>query len=330
MGAVQMDRADRGERVMAATCSLLLAGAVALAGPLAAQHDSVIRVHSPGVTGDLRLHPFVSRIYGNSRMLRVLLPAGYDAPANRSRRYPVLYLADGQNLFDSTTSVFAPREWHVDEIAQELIAAGKIPPMIMVGVDDAGRVARAHEYLPYPDTAAKSTPGYDATPEGKRYPDFMIDEVIPFINARYRTLRDPDHTGIGGSSYGALISTYVVAVRPGVFGRLLSESSTYRVFDYADARNVRNWPGRVYLGVGTNEDSRPGCQAGPVPTLADSVRANLDDMVMGVLHMADYLRSAGLDSTRLRLVVAPCGTHTAGAWAARLPEALTFLFGKRR
>lgn len=298
---------------------------------LAAQADTaVIRVNTPAVTGDLRLHPFTSTIYGNRRMLRVLLPEGYDAPANHSRRYPILYLADGQNLFDPATSVFAPREWHVDEVVTQLVADRKIPPMIIVGVDDAGRTARAHEYLPYPDPAAESSPDFDAHPEGKRYPDFMINEVMPFINARYRTLRDPEHTGIGGSSYGGLISSYVVAARPGVFGRLLSESTTYRVFDYADARAVSQWPGRIFLGIGTNEDSKPGCVPGPVPTMADSTRANLDDMVMGVLRFDAFLRRAGLDATRLRLVVAPCGTHTADAWARRLPDALEFLFSEGR
>lgn len=296
-----------------------------LAAPLAAQRDSVIRVSSAAVTGDLRLHPFTSKVFGNRRMLRVLLPAGYDAPENKSRRYGVLYLADGQNLFDPATSVFAPREWHVDEIVARLVETGKIPPMIVVGVDNSGRTARAHEYLPYPDELAKSEPGYEPAPQGKRYPEFLIDEVLPFINAHYRTLRDPAHTGIGGSSYGGLISSYVVTARPGVFGRLLSESATYRGYRYEDARSVTKWPERIVLGIGTNEDSRPGCQPGPIPTLADSAR--LDDMVLGVLTMDRFLRHAGLDASRLRLVVVPCGTHTADAWAARLPEALTFLFG---
>jgi enterochelin esterase-like enzyme len=254
----------------------LLALLVVIPFALHAQGDTAIRVHSPAVTGDLRLHPFASKIYGNRRMLRVLLPAGYAAPANKAKRYPILYLADGQNLFDPSTSVFAPREWHVDEIVKQLVADGKIPPMIIVGVDDAGPVARAHEYLPYPDKGAESSPSFDAHPEGKRYPDFMIQEVMPFINARYRTLRDADHTGIGGSSYGGLISSYVVAARPGVFGRLLSESTTYRVFDYADARAVTQWPARIFLGVGTNEESKPDCVPGPAPTLADSTRSNLD------------------------------------------------------
>jgi predicted alpha/beta superfamily hydrolase len=290
-----------------------------------------VRVHSPAVTGDLRLLTFSSKVFGNTRTLRVLLPDGYDDPANRGTRYAVLYLADGQNLFDPATGVFGPREWHVDEIVHDLVAAKKIPPMIVVGVDDAGASERDHEYLPWPDSAtAKINPSYDPAPEGKRYPAFLIDEVMPFINQSYRTLTDPAHTGIGGSSYGGVISVYTVETRPGVFGRLLAESTVYRVFGFQlldDAKRVHVWPGRIFLAVGTNEDSRPGCDASKRAAARDTT-GTFDEMVTGALRMHAALQRAGLDSTRLKLVVAPCATHTAGAWAARLPGALIFLFGR--
>src|SRR5579871_214668 len=80
------------------------------------------RVHSPNVVGDLRLETLTSTVFGNTRYLRVLLPEGYDAPANRDLRYPVLYLADGQNLFDPAMSVFGPSEWRVDETVHELVS----------------------------------------------------------------------------------------------------------------------------------------------------------------------------------------------------------------
>ncbi len=282
-------------------------------------------VHSPSVVGDLRLHSFKSATFANTRLLRVLVPDGYDLPANRARHYPVLYLADGQNLFDSTTSVFGPHEWHVDETVHQLVATGKIPPIIVVGVDDAGSIARSHEYLPYPDTSnARRDPNYDPNPQGERYPDFMMKEVMPFINARYRTLTDPDHTGLGGSSYGGLISAYVIASHPGVFGRALIESPTLGVFEgqvIRDFASVKNLPGRVFLAVGTNEDGdHPNCQpSDPLPTH--------DAMVTGVERLTKVLRANGLDSMRLRVIIEPCARHTAMAWAARLPGALTFLFG---
>ncbi len=289
--------------------------------------EDATRVHTPAVVGDLRLHTFTSKVFANVRTLRVLLPEGYDLQENRNRRYAVLYLADGQNLFDPATSVFGPSEWRVDEIVRDLVAERRIPPLIVVGVDNAGRTARGHEYLPYPDTLVRTNPAFDPSPQGKRYPDFLINEVMPYINGRYRTLKDAGHTGIGGSSYGALISTYVVAARPGVFGRLLSESATYRVFNYADAPTPNAWPERVYLGVGTNEESRPGCRAGYVPTLSDPLNEQTDEMLLGVLRFDAFLRKTAMDAQHLRLSVAPCGTHSAAAWSARLPDALTFLFG---
>jgi predicted alpha/beta superfamily hydrolase len=282
------------------------------------------RVKSPSVVGDLRLEELSSRIFNNERLLRVLLPDGYDAPENRRRTYPVLYMADGQNLFDPATSVFGPSEWRVDETVHQLVSEGRIPPMIIVGVDDAGRTARAHEYLPYPDTGnARSDPSYDPNPQGKHYPDFLIKEVMPYVNARYRTMHDPDHTGIGGSSYGGLISTYVVAARPGVFGRALIESPTYSVYGLQVLRDLAaapSLPRRMYVAVGTNEDGAPSCKV-------DDPNAHRDAMVAGVDRMAEILRKAGLDSTRARIVIEPCATHTHAAWSKRLPAALTFLFG---
>lgn len=283
----------------------------------------VVRVHSPAVVGDLRLHRLTSSIYGNTRYLRVLLPDGYDDPQNRERRYPVLYLADGQNLFDPATSVFGPSEWRVDETVHQLVSQGRIPPLIVIGVDDAGARARAHEYLPWPDTLEHSS---DSNPQGKRYPHFMIREVMPFINAHYRTMTDASHTGIGGSSYGGLISAYVVLARPGVFGRALIESPTFDVYGdqlFKEAAAFRSWPERIYVAVGTNEGGAQTCDPGDLDPPDNSGRF----MVSHVRQFETLLHRAGLDSSRLRVVVAPCGTHTHASWAARLPAALAFLYG---
>lgn len=306
------------------TASFGAGGAPAARAQDSHEDTPVVRVQSPAVVGDLRLHLFKSRIFGNTRSLRVLVPDGYDSAANATRRYAVLYLADGQNLFDPTTSVFGPSEWRVDETVHDLVAAGRIPPLIVVGVDNAGRKGRDHEYLPWPDTASASVyPAYDRQPQGKRYPDFLIDEVMPYINRHYRTLTNADHTGIGGSSYGGLISAYVASVRPGVFGRALIESPTLAVYGdqfFRDAASVRAWPQRVSIGVGTNEGGADGCQPTDPPPEGDT-------MVSGARRFEQLLTTAGLDSSRLRVVVAQCATHTHAAWAARLPAALTFLFG---
>src|SRR5450755_2221270 len=100
------------------------------------------------VVGWLEIIPFESKIFHNTRMLRVLVPANYFSPHNAHRSYPVLYMQDGQNLFDETTSNTG--EWHVDETVEHLVGGFKIPPMFVVGIDHGGP-RRSFEYLPYPN-----------------------------------------------------------------------------------------------------------------------------------------------------------------------------------
>ena len=100
------------------------------------------------VLGVLEITPFTSKIFHNTRMLRVWLPANYGSPHNAHRTYPVLYMQDGQNLFDEATSDAG--EWHLDETVDHLVGSFKIPPMIVVGIDYAGD-QRSSEYLPYRD-----------------------------------------------------------------------------------------------------------------------------------------------------------------------------------
>ena len=265
----------------------------------------------------LRLHAFSSTVFGNTRFLRVLVPPGYDDSLNAERRYPVLYLNDGQNLFDSTTAIFGPREWQVDETVTSLIATGRIPPLIVVGVDNAGRRARAHEYLPYVDEFLQPR---DSAPQGSLYPRFLVDEVLPYIDAHYRTLTGAEHTALGGSSYGALVSLYTALTRPGTFGRLLLESPSL----YVDGEQIlrlaggaSRWPSRVYVGVGTNETNHPDCDPA---TIADP--GPVDD----VESLALILRMAS-PRPKFDVVVEPCAVHNEFAWARRLPAALTFLYG---
>jgi predicted alpha/beta superfamily hydrolase len=261
------------------------------------------------VTGDLRLHEFHSRIFRNTRMLRVWLPPRYDAPENDARHYPVLYLNDGQNLFDRATA-FAGVEWQVDETADRLIRQEAILPMIIVGIDNAQN-DRIKEFLPY-----RSFHPPVLRPQGKRYPDFLMNEVMPFVYERFRIARGPENTGLGGSSLGALISLYAVMERPGVFGRLLLESpslfiSNRRILKYS--RAFRRWPEKVFLAIGTREAGRD-----------DKDRQVVED----VRELEKSLRRAGFDDSRLLVKVAEGASHNEGEWARRFPEALSFLFGK--
>ena len=272
--------------------------------------DSASPPSDSSVTGELRLHEFKSKIFGNQRMLRVWLPPGYDNPSNIVRRYPVLYLNDGQNLFERSTA-FAGVEWQVDETATRLILENVIPPMIIVGIDNAQK-NRVREYLPYPDDSYQ--PPVKRV-YGKRYPDFLINEVMPYIQRRYRVLRGPQHTALGGSSYGALIALYTVIAKPGVFSRLIVESPSLYVQNQQilkESSKRKVWPSRIYLAVGTKETSHE-----------DWNQLAVND----VKQLAAILQQAGLDEKRLKLRVEEGATHSEGAWAGRLPEALTFLFG---
>jgi predicted alpha/beta superfamily hydrolase len=270
-----------------------------------------------GAGRDLRLEPFTSATFGNTRTLRILLPPGYSAPEHRDRRYPVLYLNDGQNLFDAATSTFTGREWRVDETVRELTATGRIPPIVVVGIDHGGRRERFREYFPWVDRFL-SPPEPD--PRGARYPAFLVDEVIPFVEARYRVARDPEQRGVGGSSAGGLAAMNAVITRPGVFGRLLVESPSIYVDDahiLKVAAGVTTWPSRIALGAGTAEGAARAC---------DPRDATEPEVVSDLRRFAAVLRRAGVDDARIRLTVTPCATHDEDAWAQRLPDNVTFLY----
>jgi enterochelin esterase-like enzyme len=266
-------------------------------------------VRAGGAAGDLRLHQFRSRVFRNTRFLRVWLPPGYDAAENAGRRYPVLYLNDGQNLFEPATA-FAGIEWQVDETADRLIREGAVPPMIFVGIDNTGK-ERIREYMPY-----RSMHPRVLRVQGRYYPDFLFKEVMPFVESNYRVGTGPENIGLGGSSLGGLIALYTVVAFPGAFGRLLLESPSLWASGrqlIRESRSVRIWPERIFLAVGTNE-------AGS----AERSRTVVDD----VRELAAIIRRAVLSERRLRLVIKDGAGHNEAAWADRFPEALQFLFGQ--
>ncbi len=257
------------------------------------------------VTGDLEIVPFSSTVFHNERKLRVWLPPGYRNASQKHHRYPVLYLNDGQDLFDACTSVFNAQEWHVDEAATKLIRAGKIPPIIIVGIDNAGKHERPNEYLPYPDKWLQ--PPMPVV-HGMEYPRFLFTEVMPFVESHYRVDPDPAMTGIGGSSYGAGIALYTVLERPGEFGRLLLESpSLYAHDNYLLHRAGKNtvWPAKIFVGVGTVNEPQEDVES-----------------------LKQTLLQKGLNSHHFKLVVQPGAAHDENAWAHRFPQALEFLYGQ--
>jgi predicted alpha/beta superfamily hydrolase len=262
---------------------------------------------APAAAGELRLHEFQSGIFRNKRLLRVWLPPGYSQPENQGRHYPVFYLNDGQNLFDPATA-YVGVDWQVDETATRLIGEGKVPPLLVVGIDNAQK-DRAKEYLPY-----RSIHPPVLRPQGKGYPDFLLHEVMPFVFHRYRIARGPENTGLGGSSLGAVIALYTVMARPGVFGRLLLESPSLFISNrqlLKSSRAFRQWPARIFMAMGTREAGNE-----------DRDRQVVDD----VRELKRTLYRAGLGEERLRVTIEEGSIHSEKEWARRFPEALTFLF----
>src|SRR6266576_5445120 len=152
------------------------------------------------LTGNIQQHrAFPSKILKNRRDVLVWLPRGYSRFSRK--RHSVLYLQDGQNVFDAATS-FAGVEWSVDETAQQLIRKKLMEPIIIVAIANTGE-DRIHEYAPTP---ARIDPPKRKRSKGllRSYGRFLIEELKPFIDRRYRTKREAEFTGLGGSSLGGL------------------------------------------------------------------------------------------------------------------------------
>ena len=148
-----------------------------------------------------------------TRRIWIYLPADYNAV---KKHYPVMYLQDGQNLFDVLTSGFG-EEWGVDECLDSLIAKGK-NGCIVVGIDN-GNATRMNEYNPYELTLKDSTASKVFAPQGNEYLDFLTQTLKPFIDKKFRTLSSKENTIVAGSSMGGLISYYAAIQYPEVFGK---------------------------------------------------------------------------------------------------------------
>jgi predicted alpha/beta superfamily hydrolase len=223
---------------------------------------------------------------------------------------PVLYLNDGQNLFDPARA-FAGRTWRVAETVNQLVKERVIPPLLVVGIDHGG-ARRAREYLPVEDERNPAA----RRPLGRQYAQFVTEEVVPFIEQTYAVSRRVSARGFGGSSYGAVAVLLAVLEKPGIFGRLLIESPSLYVGErllLRKARRAPRWPSRVYLGVGTAETSRHEIDR---------------ETVENVRNLESILRDAGLGQRRLKVNVEEGASHSEDAWASRLPDALSFLFGR--
>ena len=246
---------------------------------------------------------FPSRFLRNQRDLVVYLPPGYDDQPER--QFPVLYLHDGQNLFDGATSFIPGMDWHVGQTADYFIAEGRVAPLIIVGIYNAGK-QRLGEYTP---TRAPKLGGGSAN----RYAKFLLEEVQPMVKRNYRVLAGAENTGIGGSSLGGLVSLYLGLRQPQIFGKIaaLSPSVWWNrrvILRFAESAPVHPLA-RIWLDIGTREG----------PRIVDDVERFRDIL----LHKGWQL---GRDLAYQRVEGAE---HNEAAWAARVGPFLEFLFPAR-
>jgi enterochelin esterase-like enzyme len=247
----------------------------------------------------LRKHAFSSH-FGPDRDLIVYVPPAYDE--NVEARFPVLYLQDGQNLFDGTTSYVPGMHWRVHETADGLIAKRCVQPLIIVGIGHAGE-KRVNEYTPTSDGRRR---GGSADSYGR----MLADEIKPFIDSNYRTISDPSNTAVGGSSLGGLVTLYLGFLYPNVFGKLASLSPSV----WWNERSILNFVKdtvpkprlKIWLDVGTGED----------PRVVRDVQLLRETLVTRGWKLGDDLHYSEVEGA----------VHNEAAWAERVGPFLEYLF----
>ncbi len=246
------------------------------------------------VTGTVRYHPAMKGSGIKDRDVAVWLPPGYDSSGNT--RYPVLYMHDGQNIFDPANSAFGV-EWGIDETCDSLIKQGAIPPLIVVGIDNTSD--RSFEYAP--------------GKKGEAYMNFIVKKLKPFIDSTYRTQKDKDHTIVGGSSLGGLISFMLVWQHPDIFSKAICMSPAFKINKLDYVKNVL-----VYSGKNK-----------PVFFYIDNGGVGLDSQLQpGVNAMLTALQKKGYEEGKeVNYVSDVTANHSEASWAKRFPAAIVWCMG---
>ena len=278
-------------------------------------------IASPALAADpadgLQPKVTVTSAYVPARTVQVWLPPDY---ATSGKRYPVIYLHDGQNVYDDP-SPWSGKSWAVHRALAKLIAERKARPAILVAVWNNDN--RIGEYMPQAAVPPVVTPGNPAAPDlfktlpverakiaGDAYLKFLVTELKPMIDRQYRTLRGPRDTMLMGSSMGGLISAYALVRYPTVFGAAACLSTAWPIGDGFTERwfeaHLPRKAARLYFdyGTGTNDGT------------IEPFQARLD-------------AAAGNRGGRWVSRAFPGAEHSERAWAARVDIPLTFLLGTR-
>lgn len=252
-------------------------------------------------SGQLHKHERIrSRFLRNRRDLIVYTPPGYEE--QRFQQFPVLYLHDGQNLFDGSTSFVPGMDWRIAQTADAYIAKCAVQPLVIVGIYNSGK-SRINEYTPTKDARAGGG-------RADRYAKFLLEEVVPFVQSKYRVRRGPAPTGIGGSSLGGLASLYIGLKFPHIFGRIAALSPSIWWNQRSIVRLTRELTPeprpRIWLDVGTREGARA------VP----DVEQFRDLLLQKGWRLGDDLSYQRVEGAE----------HNEAAWAQRVGPFLQFLF----
>lgn len=278
-----------------------------------------------------RLEQFPSALVP-PRTVDIWLPQGFDKKAQR-QKYAVLYMHDGQMLFDAGSS-WNKQEWRVDEVAQQLISAGKVMPFIVVAVHNAG-LNRHAEYFPQapfqalPAKTQQALYQLDRQPGQKlfqrqlysdQYLKFLVTELKPYIDRHYPVYSDSNHTFVMGSSMGGLISAYALAEYPQVFGGAACLSTHWPGVFQTDNNPVP----AAFLAYLKNKLPPPGKHK----IYFDYGDQTLDAMYPPLQHKVDQLmQQLGYSAPLWQSHFFQGADHSEQAWAKRLDIPLQFLLG---
>ena len=263
------------------------------------------------------------------RNVYVWLPANY----SKSKRYAVVYMSDGQNLFDAE-KMFNHQEWRVDEVFGALLEEGSIQDCIVVGVANSFRT-RSQEYFPQ-DVFDLYSPDLKAYSRSKRlgeddllgndYLRFLVEELKPFIDRTYSTRRDRNHTFHMGSSMGGLISSYAVVKYPEIFGgaACLSTHSVLYITNYGAEEDFIDRANQCYVDYLKAHLESNSCKI-----YMDRGDQTLDAQYPKYQDRLDKMfRDAGWDDAHYVSKVFPGLAHVEGSWASRLDVPVIYLLGK--
>ncbi len=252
------------------------------------------------------------------RSLRIYLPPDYERNKNR---YPVIYMHDGQNLFDEDTSTFGDI-WNVQNVLDGLYNEGKNNGIIVVGIDSDSNL-RFLEYSPWKNKSMEeSMPNVELTHlpggGGFRYIDYIVNELKPYIDKNFRTLIDRDNTAICGSSMGGFISLAAGIKYQEVFSKVAALSSA-SFFAEKELRNLivdtgRKLPMKIYMDVGTRETSNP--EVTEFPEIY--IRSNK--------AIYKTFKDIGFNDDEVKFKVVEGAIHNEREWAKRFPDIIEWLF----